>query len=203
MNGITEPVALILVRKYLSGLQAYPLHEDGQKCLAMYLAKYAISVEHGEAILQTFRSKTPTPQDLHDAAYNENQRAKFLPKPKSLKQQWIEQGYTLDSGFYDRLMAENANRKPGEPRDDDRMWRAIKQKLAVRDFARVPMGACLSAKRDLGFPLETSEQEELTRWEAGGGRLSPTGKFQEINPALEDRIKNLDKGYSIPNEPEE
>lgn len=203
MTGITEPTARMLVRKYLSALQGYPLHEDGQKCLAMYLTRYALNVEHGEAIVQAFKSKCPTPQDLHDAAFQGALRAKFSPKPKDLKQQWVAQGYTLDSGFYDRLMAENANRKPGEPRDDDRLWRAIKQKLAVRDFARVPMGACLAAKRDLGFPLTTGEQEELERWEAGGGRLSPTGKFQEINPALEERIKNLDKGYSIPDEAEE
>ncbi len=88
MNPVDPAVCLAYVRLYLSGLRGYPLHEDGQKCLAMHLGNYSLSVEHAESILRAFRSQCPTPQDLYEVAYNPNLRGKFEPPKPSQIEQW-------------------------------------------------------------------------------------------------------------------
>lgn len=164
MNPVDEKWALTFVRKWLAALRDYPEHEAGQKCLAMYLSRYALSIEHAEAILKAFRDQCPTPQDLHDVAYNDALRAQFLPKQPPLKEQWLRAGYTLDAGFYDSIQEQLGSRKPGEPRQDDLMWKAIKKKLAVREFSKVPLGQCWAIAEELGFPLSGEQREELARW---------------------------------------
>lgn len=166
MDALESHIALALVREYLSALRDYPPHEDGQKCLARHLAKCAVSVDHARSILDAFRDDCPTPQGIHDVAYNEHLRAAFLPPEPPREERWIAAGYTLDSGFFARLEEEarHTMRKPGEPRQDDKMWAAIKKKLGVRDFARVPWGQCWAAAAELGFPLTAKQEEEVDRW---------------------------------------
>ncbi len=88
MNPVDPSVCLAYVQLYLSGLRGYPLHEDGQKCLAMHLGNYSLSVEHAESILRAFRSQCPTPQDLYEVAYNPNLRGRFEPPKPSQIEQW-------------------------------------------------------------------------------------------------------------------
>jgi hypothetical protein len=179
MPAVTEDMALGLVRKYLSGLRHYPLHEEGQKCLAMYLAKYALSMRHAISIVEAFHEDCPTPQNLHDVAYNENLRAKFLPPVRSQKEQWEAQGYTLDATWYKQIQNQLQGRKPGEPREIDLMYKAVKQKLKIKDWTHVSWGQIWSTARDLGFPLNTEQKEDAARWEA----LQPRSETRPIPPA--------------------
>lgn len=169
MNQVSDAVALMLVRTHFSGLRDYPLHEDGQRCLAMHLAKYCLSVTHATAVSGSFRGQCPTPQELHDVAYNENVRAKFLPPQPSLKEKWISEGATLDSSYYDRMM-EQEQQNPSTRIADDRMWAAIKRKLVVKEFSRVSWGQIWATARDLGFPLELHQIEQADQWDAIKGK---------------------------------
>lgn len=171
MTNVTPPLALMLIQKYLSGLRHYPLHEQGQKCLAMYLERYALSVEHAKSIVEAFRDDCPTPQELHDRAFNEKDRGNFLPPQPTLKEKWEAEGFTLDETFYKRTQIEMGEKNP--PRQDDVMCRAIKRKLGVKTFAKVPIGECWAAAQELGYPLNSYQREEMERWRGihGGPKL--------------------------------
>jgi hypothetical protein len=103
-NPVDPSVCLAFVQRYLSGLRGYPLHEDGQRCLAMHLGNYSLSVDHAESILQAFRGLCPTPQELYDVAFNENLRGKFeTPRPSQIEQ-WEKECGPADPDWSTNLL---------------------------------------------------------------------------------------------------
>jgi hypothetical protein len=69
------------------------------------------------------------------------------------------------------------------------MYRAVKQKLKIKDWTHVPWGRIWSTARDLGFPLNTEQREDAARWEASQPK-------RETRPAVEER--KVSNGGSIP-----
>lgn len=141
MTAVTEVTALALVRRYLAGLKGYPLHEDGQKCLAMYLAKYALSVQHAESIVSTFRDVCPSPQNLHDVAYNKERRSMFLPPQPSQKEQW-EKEYGPPDPEWSRSLLRTAQVSVGDKKAQHKAERYNMRLQALQDsvFYSSPAG---------------------------------------------------------------
>lgn len=50
------------------------------------------------------------------------------------------------------------------PNLDELMWRAIKSRLGVTNFAEVPWGQCWGVAREMGFPLSKEQQEQRDAW---------------------------------------
>jgi hypothetical protein len=165
-DNIAQPVAVALVRKFLSALRDYPLLEEGQDCLARYVAKCSLSVEHAEAYLDRFTHICPTPQEIIDAAYDEVQRAKFEPPKPPIEEQWKAQGYTYDADYYKNLMASGQLKMSEGPREIDLLHAAVKRKLKLKTFAKTSIGEVWSTARSMGFPLNRYQREDADRWEA-------------------------------------
>ena len=70
-------VCLAFLRKWLEGFRNYPRSEAGERRFAQCLQSNAVSVEHLEAILQSFEDEFPTVREIHDVAWNS--RVKFEP----------------------------------------------------------------------------------------------------------------------------
>ena len=179
-NAIADEVGQHLVQEYLSGLRGYPLHEDGQRCLGRHLAKYCLSVSHAKAILSEFTDLCPTPREIYDVAYNPTTRAGFLPPERPLKEQWEAEGCTYDATYYQRMVQNGELKMPksGQPTELERLYRAVKAKLRLKDFSKVSIGQIWSTARDMGFPLNSHQREAADMWE----RAQPV---RETAPATE------------------
>ena len=75
--AVNIEICLAFLRKWLEGFRNYPRSEAGERRFAQCLQLNAVSVEHLEAILQSFQDEFPTVREIHDVAWNS--RAKFEP----------------------------------------------------------------------------------------------------------------------------
>jgi hypothetical protein len=157
--NVTREVATALLRR-LSGFRGYPNGEAGEAVFIEAVQEFCISVDHARALVDAFDENFPTLRELRDQALN--LKAKFDPPP-DLRKQWEAEYGPPDIEFYKRLQRELAERP--DIVEHERMWAAIKQHLKVRTFRDIPIGQCWATARDLGFPLNVHQQEEVERWE--------------------------------------
>lgn len=171
MNGLARPVAMMLVRKWLSSLRDYPA-EAGEGRLADTLAECTLGVQHAEAVLEYFDHSCPTPREIRETAYN--LKSRFQPEP-DLRAKWeaesgppapFEPAFQSGDPIKHRL-AELA----AENRE---IWRRVKERLGKNDMTHVGWGTIYAAMRELGYPL-TSEQARMI----GGAVLPPRPETQE------------------------
>lgn len=71
-------ICLAFLRRYLSGFQGCPRSEAGENRFAEALQSNAVSVEHLEAVLQSFDEEFPTVRQIHDISAG--MRPKFEPQ---------------------------------------------------------------------------------------------------------------------------
>lgn len=182
--AITDAVATMKVRQYLSALRGTVLTPDAEAQFARTIQEVCVSVDHADATLERFDHERPTPHEITEVALHLKDR--FSP-PEDLVEKWKAQGYTYDPAFYNNVMTplrrsqavvnrvvENYaqaleilnQRAPGQltPQLHDLMWPAIKHYLHVKDFSHVPFGQCWNAARDLGFPLTDHQATRADQW---------------------------------------
>ncbi len=185
---VAYPIAQSLVEEHLSALRNYRV--DAVPGLARTVQECVLSVQHAVATLREFDDECPTPREIKNSAWNLRER--YLP-PQSPVEKWKAEGYTHDPGFRDALLGsipatsvlkavpivgipadyqdaqEMLKRRPlGQlsPTLDELMWRAIKNRLRVNNFAQVPMGQCWHAAHQMGFPLNDAQETAMLRWVA-------------------------------------
>lgn len=158
--NVSRVVATALLRR-LSGFKGYPRgNEAGEAVFIEAIQEVCVSVDHARALVDAFDENFPTLREMRDQALSIKAR---LEPPPDLKKEWEAKYGPPDINFYKQLQKELAERP--DVVEHDRMWAAIKQQLKVRIFRDVPIGQCWAAARDLGFPLNAQQREEVERWE--------------------------------------
>ena len=175
--ALADEMALRLTRSSLSGLRGYPSNADGEALLATTVQEHMLSVEHARSVLRHFDHLCPTPAEIKAVAWN-SERKNFEPPSKPLKEQWEALGATYDASFYEQVSRELSSR--GQTNTDAELWTATKRLLRItdRDAPRISWDQLKSAKRHLGWPLNSHERELADRWD----REHPNA-YAEINPA--------------------
>lgn len=154
-------------------------------------------MSHAEAVLAEFDHLCPTPLEIHNIAFNENLRSKFLPPAPPLIERWIAEGCTYDENYYRRMVEAGELRMPtvGGPTESEKLHAAVKHKLAsqgIKNLKNVSYAQIWSVARSLGFPLNRYQTEDANRWEAIQPRRE-TGA-----PAVEDpKVANGEKARVI------
>jgi len=160
--ALADGIALMLTRKFLSGLRGFPTTIPGESLLSRTVQENTLSVEHAESVLAHFDDLCPTPHEIKEVAWN-SERARFEPPPKPLKEQWEAAGATYNASFYEQVTKDLE--RIGQFNTDVELTRAIKQLLHVTDWTKVSWEQIKSAKRFLGFPLNSHEREYADRWD--------------------------------------
>ena len=81
-NAVSDDVALLLVREYLSALPRYPYRIEGEQRLATIVAEVAVSLTHARAFLEIFDQQCPTPREIRDEALIHKGRMFPPPDPR-------------------------------------------------------------------------------------------------------------------------
>jgi hypothetical protein len=176
---LSDQIALLKVRTYLSGLRGYPSRPEGEALLARTLQGCTISIRHADAVLETFDHACPTPHEMKETAFN--LRTRFEPPPKPDIEKWKAEGATYDPTFYRRLMEEFGTKRQNY---DAELWRAIKtrfyfqrsnkttqllRRIIDREIPKLSWSFLKSCKRQLGFPLNAYEKRIADEWDEAFG----------------------------------
>lgn len=84
--AIMDQTALAKIRRYLSPLRGYNRMPEAESRLVEIVQSVCVSVEHLDAVLETFDTEYPTIREIKETAFNLRER--FLPKQPTQREQW-------------------------------------------------------------------------------------------------------------------
>lgn len=164
MKAVMRSVSDGMFRHQLEGFEKYPRGRDSR--FLEVFNEHLVSVDHGRAVVETFRDKMPTLQDIIDTALNLRPRFEVTV---SQREQWEREygppePFTIPGGV--AAMART------EEREIDRLWRHVLAFLRARNFENtkrdiqfVPIGRCWQIARALGFEMNGHQSAEIRRYE--------------------------------------